>query len=150
MTQPDIDMVDRLVELIDDEWDTGPESVPRNNLRIETSDELGKGRDIGTYDYIEASTTSPIGIEYADLFMNHQNVDVVVFVELKASTKARRNALFDEFRRIVEANRKRPDTPGGYDRMLFQDITPLDDDTFGAYVHEVVVGFEARSRGVGT
>ena len=66
MTQPDIDMVDRLVELIDNSWNDGPEDVPRNNLRIDTSDELGKGRDLGTYDYIEASNTSPIGIEYAN------------------------------------------------------------------------------------
>jgi len=34
--------------------------------------------------------------------------------------------------------------------MIFQDITPLDDETFGAYVEEVVVAFESRSRGVGT
>jgi hypothetical protein len=32
--------------------------------------------------------------------------------------------------------------------MVFGDITPLDDETFGAYVYEIVIGFEARSRAV--
>jgi len=147
MSQPETNMSERLKTLIDDEWDSG--LVDRDRLIIDKSDNIGKGRDLATYDYIEFSLTSPLGIEYSDLFMSTQNIDAAVFVELKASNEDRRDALFTEFRRIIERHRKRPDTPGDYDRMVFQDITPLDDDAFGAYVHEVAIGFVARSRDVG-
>lgn len=140
-------MAEELKTLVVDEWDSA--TVDDSRLIIDKSDNIGKGRDISTYDYIEFSLTSPLGIEYSDLFMSTQNIDAAVFVELKASNEDRRDAVFTEFRRIIESHRKRPDTPGDYDRMLFQDITPLDDDAFGAYVHEVAIGFEARSRDVG-
>lgn len=142
--QPDTNMADKLQTLIDNNW-----NIADNRLIIEKSDSIGKGRDLSTYDYIEFSLTSPLGITYADIFMATQDVDTVVFVELKASSEDRRDAMFTEFRRIIEANRKRPDTPGDHDRMVFQDITPLDDEAFGAYVHEVAVGFESRARDVG-
>jgi len=147
MSQPETNMADRLTTLVDDNWDSA--AVDDSRLIIAKSDDIGKGRDLATYDYIEFSLTSPLGIEYADLFMSTQDIDTAVFVELKASNEDRRDAMFTEFRRIIEAHRKRPDTPGDYDRMIWQDITPLDDDAFGAYVHEMAVGFVARSRDVG-
>lgn len=147
MSQPETNMADRLTTLLQDEWDSN--AVDDSRLIIAKSDDIGKGRDLATYDYIEFSLTSPLGIEYADLFMSTQNIDSAVFVELKASNEDRRDAMFTEFRRIIEAHRKRPDTPGDYDRMIWQDITPLDDDAFGAYVHEMAVAFVARSRDVG-
>jgi len=136
-------MADELVSLVDTEW-----SINDTRTIIAKSDTIGKGRDLGTYDYVEMSITNPLGIDYADLFMASQDIDSVVFIELKASTEDRRDAMFDEFRRIIEENRKRPDTPGDHDRMIFQDISPLDDDAFGAYVHEIAVAFESRSRTV--
>lgn len=147
MSQPETNMADRLTTLVDDEWDSN--AVDDSRLIIAKSDDIGKGRDLATYDYIEFSLTSPLGIEYTDLFMSTQDIDTTVFVELKASNEDRRDAMFTEFRRIIEAHRKRPDTPGDYDRMIWQDITPLDDDAFGAYVYEMAVGFVARSRDVG-
>lgn len=146
-TQPDTNMSSKVVELLTNNWDSN--AVDDSRLVIAKSDDIGKGRDIGTYEYIEVSNTSPLGITYADLFMSTQDVDAAVFVELKASNEDRRDALFNEFRRIIEAHRKRPDTPGDHDRMIWQDITPLDDDTFGAYVHEMAIAFESRSRDVG-
>lgn len=147
MSQPETNMSDRLTTLVEDEWDSA--AVDDSRLIISKSDDIGKGRDLATYDYIEFSLTSPLGIEYADLFMSTQNIDSAVFVELKASNEDRRDAMFTEFRRIIESHRKRPDTPGDYDRMIWQDITPMDDEAFGAYVHEMAVGFVARSRDVG-
>lgn len=147
MSQPDTNMVGKLADLIDTEWEES--NVPRRNLIIDKSDNIGKGRDIGTYDYIEMSLTSPLSIEYADLFRSSQDVDTAVFVELKASTEDRRDALFTEFRRVIEANDSRPDTPGDHDRMNIEDITPLDDDNFGAYLTEMVITFESRARDKG-
>jgi hypothetical protein len=146
MTQPNIHVVDALVDLVNSEWDSS--NVTDEYVVIGKSDEIGKGRDVGTYDYVEFSVTSPTNISYADLFMSTQDVDVAVFVEIKSSSSARRDVLFDEFRRIIEANRQRPETPGDFDRMIFQDVTPLDDQSFGAYTYEVVVAFESRSRTV--
>lgn len=143
-TQPDTNMTAKLVELVKSEWE--PDDVDDSRLIIARSDDIGKGRDLGTYDYIEMSLTSPLGIEYADLFRSTQNVDTVVYVELKAATEDRRDALFGEFRRIIEAHGERPDTPGDHDRMDLEDITPMDDDAFGAYVTEMVVAFYSRSR----
>lgn len=141
-------MVDQLVDLVQTEWNEGDNDVDDDRLLIEKSDVLGKGRDLGTYDYIEFSTTSPFGIEYADLFMSSQDINTVVFVEIKASTQARRDELFGEFRRIIEAHRKRPDTPGDHDKMVFEDITPLDDMAFGAHLLELVVAFTSNARTV--
>jgi hypothetical protein len=141
-------MTDAVVQLLDDNWDSN--NVPRRNLIIDKSDSIGKGRDIGTYDYIEVSITSPVDISYSDLFMSTQDIDTVVFVEIKSSSEQRRDDLFDEFRRIIESHRKRPDTPGDHDRMIFEDVTPLDDNAFGAFLHEVVIAFESRSRNVET
>jgi len=147
MTQPSVSVVDEFVTLIDTNFTEGNVTGSKTIL-IDESDDLGKGRDLGVYDYIEVSTTSPLGIEYSDLFMDNQNIDATLFIELKSDDEDRRDDMFAEFRSIVEANRKRPDTPGDYDRMVFGDITPLDDETFGAYVYEIVIGFEARSRAV--
>lgn len=147
MTQPDFNIVDEFVTLIDNNFDPANVSGSKTIL-IDKSDDLGKGRDLGVYDYIEASKTSPHSIEYSDLFMNNQDVDAAIFVELKADDQTRRDEIWDEFRSIVEANRKRPDTPGDYDRMLFDSPTPLDDETFGAFVYEVTIVFESRSRAV--
>jgi len=146
MSQPNPSPVDDLIDLVKSEWDS--DTVNDDRLVIAESDSIGKGRDLGVYDYIECSETGSLSIDYHDLFMRTQDVDATVYVELKASNKGRRAILFDEFRRIIEAHRKRPDTPGGYDRMIFEPITPLDDDTFGAYVYEIVIGFESRSRRV--
>jgi len=147
MTQPDINIVDEVVSLVDTQFD--PANVTGSKtILIDKSDDLGKGRDLGVYDYIEFSKTSPHTIEYADLFLNNQDVDAAIFVELKADDQTRRDEMFDELRSVIESNRKRPDTPGDYDRMIFGEITPLDDETFGAFVYEFPLLFEARSRSV--
>lgn len=149
MTQPDIaQLVGETVDLVTTEWDES--NTSGDTPIIDKSDDIGKGRDLGVYDYVEFSKTSPIGITYADLPMSSQDIDETVFVELKSNTEDRRDELWAEFRRIIESNRKRPDTPGNFDRVVFADITPLDDSTFGAYVYEITLGFEARSRSVET
>jgi hypothetical protein len=136
-------MAGKVVDLIDTNW-----GIDDTRTVIAKSDDIGKGRDLATYDYVEVSLTSPFSKEYADLFMSTQNIDSAVFVELKANTEARRDDMFEELERIMENHRKRPDTPGDYDRIVWEDITPLDDEAFGAYVHEVAIGFVARSRDV--
>jgi len=147
MTQPNIFVVDGLVSLVKSNFNEANVAGDKQIL-IDEADELGKGRDLGVYDYIEFSGTSPNSIEYADLTMSSQDVDAATFVELKADGKTRRKEMFDELRSIIEANRKRPDTPGNFDRMIFGDVTNLDDETFGAYVLEFPILFEARSRSV--
>lgn len=142
-TQPETNMVGKLVDLVNEEL---PDDVNTDRTIIANSQDVGKGRDLSTYDYIEMSLTSPLGIEYADLFRSTQNVDTVVFVELKASTEERRDELFDAFRSVIEDHGERPDTPGDHDRMDLEDITPMDDDAFGAFVTEMVVAFYSRSR----
>ena len=147
MSQPKTNMVGELVDLVKSNW---PEDVDDSRLIVAKSDDIGKGRDLGTYDYIEMSQTSPLGIPYADLFRSSQNVNTVVYVELKSSNERRREELFAAFRSIVEAHDTRPDTPGDHDGMMLEDITPLDDENFGAYLIEMVVSFEsfARKKGV--
>jgi len=147
MTQPTFLIVDDLVSLVKTEFNEGNVAGSKTIL-IDEADELGKGRDLGVYDYIEFSGTSPNSIEYADLTMSSQDVDAATFVELKADDKTRRKEMFAELRSVIEANAKRPDTPGDYDRMLFGEITSLDDSTFGAYVLEFPILFEARARTV--
>lgn len=147
MTQPTFLVVDDLVSLVKTEFNEGNVAGSKTIL-IDEADELGKGRDLGVYDYIEFSGTSPNSIEYADLIMSSQDVDAATFVELKADDKTRRKEMFAELRSVIEANAKRPDTPGDYDRMLFGEITSLDDSTFGAYVLEFPILFEARARTV--
>ena len=144
MPQPKTNMVGDLVDLIESEFEAG--DVDTDRLVIAKSDDIGKGRDLATYDYIEMSQTSPLGIPYADLFRSSQDVNTVVFVELKTSNEDRREELFAEFRRIVEEHDTRPDTPGDHDGMSLQDITPLDDDNFGAYLYEIVVAFNSYAR----
>lgn len=150
MTQPNLTkVVQEFRDLLQDEWiesNTGGDAPI-----IDKSDELGKGRDLGVYDYVEVSETSPIGIEYADVFQSSQDIDATAFVEIKASDEDRRDELFSEFRRVVEAeNDKHGFVVADFDRMAFGDITTLDDGTFGAYLYEVTIGFEARSRSVET
>lgn len=145
MTQPNLTtIVDDTVDTLDAEWDESNADKPV----IGKSDDIGKGRDLNVYNYVELSRTSPTDISYSNLPLSAQDIDATVFVELKAASKADRDAIFDEFRRVIEANRSRPDTPGGFDRVVFADITPLDDSTFGAYLVEVTLAFEARSRSV--
>lgn len=149
MTQPNLTkIVQEFRDLLQAEWVAA--NTSNDEPTIDKSDDLGKGRDLSIYDYVEVSETSPIGIEYADLFQSSQDLDATIFAEIKASDEDRRDELFSEVRRIVEANGSRPDTPGDFDRMVFADITSLDDSTFGAYVYEVTIGFEARSRSVET
>lgn len=145
MAQPKIAVVNELVELVQDEFDEDAVDGDRTVL-IEKSDDLGKGRDLGVYDYIEFSATSPVEVPYADLTLTSNDVDVAVFVELKSDDEDRRDDLFEELWRIVRDHRKRPDTPGDFDRMFFGTITPLDDETFGAYLYQITINFEARSR----
>lgn len=145
MTEPDtIDIVNKVVSLFDTEWNATNTSGEKPI--IDKSDALGKGRDLGVYDYVEFSNTSPFSIDDADLTKTSEDFDAAVFVEIKSDDEARRKELFDEFRRIYKANDKRPDTPGGYDRMLIDEPVPLDDSTFGAWVLELTLAFEARSR----
>jgi len=145
MTQPNVTtIVDDTVATLDAEWDESNADKPV----IGKSDDIGKGRDLNVYNYVELSRTSPTDISYSNLPLSAQDIDATVFVELKAASEADRDAIFDEFRRVIEANRSRPDTPGGFDRVVFADITPLDDSTFGAYLVEVTLAFEARSRSV--
>lgn len=147
MTQPTFLVVPELVTLVKNNFNAGNVTGSKTIL-IDEADELGKGRDLGVYDYIEFSGTSPNSINYADLTMSSQDVDAATFVELKADGKTRRKEMFAELRSVIEANRKRPDTPGDYDRMLFGEITSLDDETFGAYVFEFPILFESRARTV--
>ena len=146
MSQPDLNVVDEVVTLLSNNWNGG--SGPPNNLLIDKSDDIGKGRDLAVYDYVELSLTSPTNINYADLTMSSQDVDAAVYCELKSDEEDRRDAIRDEFRSIIEDHRKRPDTPGDYDRVVFGDITHLDDQIFGQYVVEITLLFEARSRSV--
>ena len=150
MTQPDLaNVVDDTVTAIDTEWDTANTSGEKPV--IAESDDIGKGRDLGVYDYVELSKTSPFGITYHDLPLSSQDVDAAAFVEIKSSSEDRRDELFDEFRRTIEVNRGN----GGFaiadfDRVIFGDITFLDDNTFGAYLVEVTLLYQARGRSVET
>lgn len=147
MTRPDlVGLVDKVVTTVDTDWQAS--NTGGNKPIIDKSDDIGKGRDLQVYDYVEFSKSSPLGKEYADLFLSSDDVDATVFVELKSNTEPRHDELFDEFVRVIENNRKRPDTPGDYDRVRFADITPLHDDNFGVYVTEITLAFEARSRSI--
>jgi len=150
MTQPNIaQVVDETVSAVDTEWDTANTSGEKPV--IAKSDDIGKGRDLGVYDYVEFSKTNPNNISYHDLPLNSQDIDAAVFVELKSDSEDRRDELFDEFRRAIEVNRgKGGFAPADFDRVIFADITFLDDSTFGAYLVEVTLAYEARGRSVET
>lgn len=143
-TQPDPHVLEDFIQLLKETWND--QKVPLDNVVIDKSDDIGKGRDLGVYSYVEVSTTSPFNISYADIFRASQDIDKTLFVELKASNERERDKIFNEFRRVFELNSERPDTPGNYDRMNLEDVTPLDDETFGAYVYEIVITFEAHAR----
>jgi hypothetical protein len=149
MTQPSIsNVVDETVEALRTDWNTSDVEKPI----IDKSDSIGKGRDLQVYDYVELSKTNPTSITYADLPMSSQDIDAAAFVEVKSSDESRRDALFSEFRRVIESQNQGAGTfaPAAFDRVIFADITFLDDDTFGAYLVEVTLAFEARSRSVET
>ena len=74
MTQPDIsNVVDDTVSAIDTDWDTS--NTSGDKPVIAKSDDIGKGRDLQVYDYVELSKTSPFAIEYHDLPLSSQDVD---------------------------------------------------------------------------
>jgi hypothetical protein len=142
-------VVDDTVSAIDTEWDTSNTSGEKPV--IAESDDIGKGRDLSVYDYVELSKTSPFGITYHDLPLESQDVDAAAFVEIKSSSEDRRDELFDEFRRTIEVNRGHDGFAiADFDRVIFGDITFLDDSTFGAYLVEVTLLYEARGRSVET
>lgn len=144
MTQPDLSVDDAVVTLLDNNWDTNNTAKPDV---IDTRQAYGKGTDLANFDYVLISRTTPLSIDYSDLFMSNQDIDAAVFVEAKTGeSDARRDAMFAEIRRIFEVNRKRPDTPNDFDRVIFGDITPLEDEAFDVFLIEFVVVFEARSR----
>lgn len=146
MTQPNLsDVVDDAVAAVDGNWDTANTPKPV----IGKSDDIGKGRDLGVYDYVEFSKTNPTSIDYFDLAMNSQDIDAAVFVEIKSSDEERRDALFDEFRRTIEVENDGVGfVAADFDRAIFADITFLDDSTFGAYLVEITIALEARGRSV--
>jgi len=150
MTQPNIaNVVDDTVSTLTSNWVDG--NTGGETPLIGKSDELGKGRDLSIYDYVELSKTSTNAIDYSDLQMSAQDVDAAVFCELKSSDETKRDNIFDEFRRVLEAeNEKHGFVMAEFDRVIFADITFLDDNTFGAYLVEVTLAFEARSRAVET
>jgi hypothetical protein len=151
MTQPSISsVVDDTVSAIDTEWDTS--NTSGDKPVIDKSDDIGKGRDLQVYDYVELSKTSPFAIDYFDLPLNAQDVDAAAFVEIKSSSEDRRDELFDEFRRTIEVQNEGAGTfsIAEFDRVIFADITFLDDDTFSAYLVEVTLAYEARGRAVET
>jgi hypothetical protein len=148
MTQPNIStVVDDTVSGVDSAWDAT--NTSGDKPVIDKADEIGKGRDLSVYDYVEFSKTNPNAIEYHDLPMNSQDIDAAVFAELKSSSEARRDELFDEFRRTIEAkNDEHGFVYSDFDRVVFADVTFLDDGTFSAYLVEVTLLFEARGRSV--
>lgn len=149
MTQPDIaNVIDDTVTAIDTNWNTSNADKPI----IDKSDDIGKGRDLQVYDYIELSKTNPTSIDYYDLHLKTQDVDAAAFVEIKSDTEARRDELFDEFRRTIEVENEGAGTfaTSDFDRVIFADITFLDDDTFSAYLVEVTLAYEAEARRVET
>lgn len=151
MTQPSIaSVVDDTVTAIDTEWDTS--NTSGSKPVIGKSDDLGKGRDLNVYDYVELSKTNPTAIDYHDLPLNSQDIDAAAFVEIKSSDETTRDELFNEFRRTIEVQNEGAGTfaISSFDRVLFADITFLDDDTFGAYLVEVTLAYEARGRAVET
>jgi len=148
MTQPKLPkLLDETVSGVDSAWDTSNTSGEKPV--IDKSDDIGKGRDLSVYDYVEFSKTNPNAIEYHDLPMNSQDIDAAVFVELKSSSEDRRDEIFSEFRRTIEAkNDEHGFVYSDFDRIIFGDITFLDDSTFSAYLVEVTLLFEARGRSV--
>lgn len=145
MAEPNLGtVVDDLVSLMKSEWQ--PSNTGGDTPQIDKSDALGKGRDLGVFDYVEFSKTSPIDIEDADLTLSSEDFDAAVYAEIKSDDEAKREELFSEFRRIYKDNQKRPDCPANFDRMRLGEVTPLDDSTFGAYLYELTILFEARSR----
>jgi hypothetical protein len=151
MTQPSIsNVVDDTVDAVDTEWETSNTSGEKPI--IDKSDDIGKGRDLQVYDYVEFSKTNPTSIEYHDLPLSSQDIDAAAFVEIKSSEEDRRDELFAEFRRAIEVQNQGAGTfaPADFDRVVFADITFLDDDTFSAYLVEVTLAFEARGRSVET
>lgn len=149
MTQPDLaNVVDDTITVLNN-WDSS--NTGNETPIIDKADSIGKGRDLQVYNYVELSKTSPFGIEYADLPMNSQDVDAAVFVEIKSADETKRDNMFDEFRRLIEKeNEGSGFVMSDFDRVIFGDITFLDDDTFGAYLVEVTLLYEARSRSVET
>jgi hypothetical protein len=147
MTQPSIsNVVDDTITAVENEWVDANTSGDRPI--IDKSDSIGKGRDLQVYDYVEFSKTNPTNITYFDLPLNAQDVDAAAFVEIKSSEEARRDELFTEFRRTIEVQNEGSGTfaPADFDRVIFADITFLDDSTFSAYLVEVTLAFEARGR----
>jgi hypothetical protein len=151
MTQPSIsDVVDDTIDAVTNEWVDANTSGDRPV--IDKSDNIGKGRDLQVYDYVEFSKTNPTSITYHDLPLNSQDIDAAAFVEIKSDTEPRRDEIFDEFRRTIEVQNEGAGTfaPADFDRILFADITFLDDDTFSAYLVEVTLAYEARGRATET
>jgi hypothetical protein len=151
MTQPDIaNVVDDTVDAIEAEWVDANTSGDRPI--IGKADDIGKGRDLQVYDYVELSKTNPTSIDYFDVANKTQDVDAAAFVEIKSSEEARRDELFDEFRRTIEVQNQGAGTfaTADFDRVVFADITFLDDDTFSAYLVEVTLAFESEARRVET
>ena len=149
MVQPDIsNVVDETVDVLRTDWESSDVDKPI----IDKSDSIGKGRDLQVYDYVELSKTNPTSITYSDLPMSSQDIDAAAFVEIKSSSEDRRDELFDEFRRTIEVQNEGAGTfsIAEFDRVLFADITFLDDDTFSAYLVEVTLAYEARGRATET
>jgi len=151
MTQPSLsNVVDDTIDAVTNEWVDANTSGDRPV--IDKSDDIGKGRDLQVYDYVEFSKTNPTSITYHDLPLNSQDIDAAAFVEIKSSSEDRRDELFDEFRRTIEVQNKGAGTfsIADFDRVIFADITFLDDDTFSAYLVEVTLAYEARGRATET
>lgn len=140
-------------DLIDDNWDSPGNGIDKPaKVELLTEDDTGKARQRvrrNSSEYVLVYEPGERDISSADIF--HESEDKSAMCAIEASTqegRERREEIFTEVKRIVNAHRKRSlptPPPGNWDKLNILTANPFDDTNFGWHVVEMTVEYSRHS-----
>jgi len=153
MAEVDWDVATLTRDLIDNNWDSPGNGIDKPaKVELLTEDDTGKARQKvrrNSSEYVLVYEPGERDISSADIF--HASEDLSAMCAIEASTqngRARREEIFSELKRIINAHRKRSldtPTPGNWDKLNIQTANPFDDTNFGWHVVEMTVEYSRHS-----
>lgn len=144
-TNIDWDVASLTLDMIDQQWDDDRVDKP-DRIELYTEDEDGNNRKRvrRTNEYIHVAEEQERGMEYTDVFWETANRSASCFVEFSTpESRERREEIFSEIERIAMSNRKRPDTPGGWDEVKVSGSV-TDDENFGWWMGQFTFSYTRR------
>lgn len=132
-------------DLIDEKWDDDSVRKPEY-VELVTEDDRGNARKRlrRSNEYILVAEEQERGLEYSDIFRSTRDLSASCYVELSTSdSRSRREEIFSEIERIGVENRKRPETPGGWDDITMS-AQVVDDENFGWWMANITFNYTKR------